>query len=509
MDDPKARARLQLQQILQSHKAGDRDRTERLCRTFLQQGAEHWAVHAILGTVLLRKGHAQAAVGSLRRSLEINPDEANTWFQLGNAHLGLEDLTHAIDSYERSVALQPDRAEVHHNLGTAHEQAGQPRQAIDCFRRAQELRSDLVEPAICLGNVLQEVEAFGEALAAYDRALAIQPEDPRARRNRGALLLLTGDYVRGWSGREARFVEKPGLLHQPELIGKLPLWDGISEVEGELVLVTEQGFGDTFQFVRYGSCLRRRGIRVSLVAEAKLHGLLTPAELFDRLHPLPVDPATLPAGSQWLPLMSLPHRLQVTPDTARPGPEPYLFARPERVRHWQRRLRADAAKGGEQELLVGIHWQGNALHEQTSNRNRSLPLEWFAPVAALPGIRLVSLQKGPGAEQLESCSFRDRFVSVQEEVDKAWDFLETAAIVKACDLVVSNDSAVVHLAGALGHPAWLLLKKVPEWRWGLEGTATHWYRSLRLFRQRRSGDWPEVLQRVAASLSTFPPRADP
>ncbi|MFM7087667.1 MAG: tetratricopeptide repeat protein, partial [Cyanobium sp.] len=198
----------------------------------------------------------------------------------------------------------------------------------------------------------------------------------------------------------------------------------------------------------------------------------------------------------WLPLLSLPQFLQVTPEHPLVT-EPYIATTEEHQGRWQ------ALLADEERPIIALNWQGNPEHEKTNSRGRSLPLETFAPLAGLPGVRFLSLQKGHGSEQLESCSFRDRFMNVQAQVDAAWDFLDTAAIIACCDLVITSDTALAHLAGGMGKTTWLLLKDVPEWRWGLQGETIFWYPSLRLFRQRQRGDWAEVMQRVVSALQAF------
>ncbi|MFM7264493.1 MAG: glycosyltransferase family 9 protein, partial [Cyanobium sp.] len=210
----------------------------------------------------------------------------------------------------------------------------------------------------------------------------------------------------------------------------------------------------------------------------------------------PLSPAQGQAWREpWLPLLSLPGLLGVGPEQPL-VPAPYLQVPESLVETWRQRL------AGERRPLLALHWQGNPDHERRHARGRSLPLEAFAPLAERSGASFLSLQKGPGSEQLAACSFRHRFVAAQEAIDQSWDFLETAAILAACDHLICADSAVAHLAGGLGHPTALLLKTNPDWRWGLEGERSFWYApSLRLFRQLRRGDWHEVVGRVAATLA--------
>ena len=178
------------------------------------------------------------------------------------------------------------------------------------------------------------------------------------------------------------------------------------------------------------------------------------------------------------------------------------------VREWRQKL------AHEQRPIIGINWQGNPQPNQKPGRIgtgdfRSLPLEAFAPIPGKTNVSLLSLQKGYGSEQLEECSFRHRFVSCQEEINQTWDFVETAAMIANCDLVITSDTSVAHLAAGMGHPTWLLLTKVPEWRWGMEGDTTFWYPSMRLFRQQERGNWAEVMERVATALQEFTTNTKP
>jgi hypothetical protein len=173
---------------------------------------------------------------------------------------------------------------------------------------------------------------------------------------------------------------------------------------------------------------------------------------------------------------------------------PYLKACSATSAHWETKLSASQA------LLVGIHWQGNPAAERGLLAGRSLPLELLAPLADLPGLEFISLQKGAGSEQLETCSFRQSFVKAQKDISEAMSFIDTAAILEQCDIVITTDTALAHLSGSLGRPTWLMLQHVPDWRWGLRGEQTHWYPSMRLFRQSSPNDWQEVIKRVQCAL---------
>jgi hypothetical protein len=308
-------------------------------------------------------------------------------------------------------------------------------------------------------------------------------------------MLLLGGYKIGWKEYQwrFRFEESPS---QPHAAPGCVVWNGEASAEGKnkLLLVSEQGLGDTLQFMRYTIAMREQGFDVSLCAPTKLHALIQASGI--AMEPLTPEQADQVKEGGWIPLLSLPWHLGVSPTNPILS-EPYIKTTDELTDKWQRLLAL------EQRPIIGLHWQGNPKAEIQELRGRSLCLEAFAPIAAQGPASLLSLQKGFGSEQLGSCSFQDRFVQCQDQVSDSWDFLESAAIIANCDLVITNDTAVAHLAGGMGKTTWLLLHKVPDWRWGLESESSFWYPSMRLFRQKEAGNWDEVMERVAKELGRF------
>ena len=302
-------------------------------------------------------------------------------------------------------------------------------------------------------------------------------------------MLLIGDYKIGWEEYQWRFRFEESPSH-PHAAPGCAVWNGEAPAEGKnkLLLVSEQGLGDTLQFMRYTIAMRERGFDVSLCAPTKLHALIQASGI--AMEPLTPEQADQVKEGGWIPLLSLPWHLGVSPTNPILS-EPYIKTTNELTAKWQRLLSL------EQRPIIGLHWQGNPKAEIQEHRGRSLCLEAFAPIAAQGPASLLSLQQGFGSEQLESCSFQHRFVQCQDQVSDSWDFLESAAIIANCDLVITNDTAVAHLAGGMGKTTWLLLHKVPDWRWGLESESSFWYPSMRLFRQKQAGDWDEVMERVA------------
>ena len=448
--------------------------------------------HNFLGLAHRQAGEAEEAIACFGRALAIRPAYPGALNHLGITLQELGDQPGAIDAYRRAIAAQPDFAEAHSNLGHCLALAGQNEAARRSLERALSLRPELADAHNNLGHLLLAEGELDDAIAAFSRAINLQSGHVEAHVNRAQALLLAGDYRQGWVDYEWRLAaRRPVIAHPPPDSAR---WQGGPLAEGErLLLVAEQGLGDTLQFARYVPLLRQRGIATRLCAPQALHGLLQASDLDSQ--PLSPEEGDLQGLGAWLPLLSLPGLLGVSADQPLAS-NPYLRPTPERIDHWRRQLAAEPRP------LIGLGWQGNPQAEAGTHQGRSLPLETLAPLAAATGGTFLSLQKGAGSEQRQHCSFRHRFARCQDAVDTCWDFLDSAALVACCDLVISSDSAVAHLAGGLGQPTWLLLKHSPDWRWGLAGEDSVWYPSMRLFRQRQPGDWGEVIERVAAALAS-------
>lgn len=498
-----------------------------LCRQALQRHPGSAEVHNNLGAALIKTGHPDDAIVTLQQAIALDPTNFNACLNLGGLLEGKGQCADAHNYLVQALSIRPGDPQTIGTLGRCLRRQGQIHEAIRLLRDAladtpehPNLTGELaishyeagdLELAIeayrltlkhwpedagfhrNLAIALVEAGAVHEALIHFEKALQLDPGNVDLEFNSSmAHLYLPEGYATGWKRYEcrARRTRDPIL---PDATPGCPEWDGHPLKEGDhLLVVSEQGYGDTLQFMRYVSYLRESwGVVASLCVPEKLHGLIRASGI----DALPIAPAAAPAVKRghWIAMMSLPGRLGVSPATPL-WQKPYLRASEALQKRWRERLAVETGP------IVAINWQGNPDHEQTAARGRSLPLEAFAPIATHTHATLLSLQKGVGSEQLASCSFRDRFVRCQDQVDQTWDFLETAAIIANCDLVITSDTAVAHLAGGMGKSTWLLLKKVPEWRWGLEGDSTFWYPSMRLFRQQEAGQWPPLLERVALEL---------
>ncbi len=438
-----------------------------------------------LGNVYHQLRRHEEAVAAFRRALALQPDHVESLNNLGLTLVYLGQFGEAIILLQQAVRLRPKFAEAYNNLGLARSEAGDLREAAEALEQALRLDPRYAEAHTNLGNNYKEQGRLPEALACYEMALALQPKSLTPRWNRSLALLQRGEFGRGWPEYDAR-LQKPDCEVRtfPQ-----PLWDGAPLAGRTILLHMEQGLGDMIQFLRYAPLVQRQGGRVVVSCPARLR------QLFGRCPGIDVlvdEKGELPAFDVHAPLLSLPARFQTTLETV-PADVPYLSADPALVERWEPRL---AELRG---MRVGVCWQGNPRHR--SDRQRSFPLAELEPLARVPGVTLVSLQRGPGAEQQARVARRFHVEEVANDLDQeAGAFMDTAAIMTHLDLVVTADTAIAHLAGALGVPVWIALARVPDWRWLLGRDDSPWYPTATLYRQRTTGDWGPVFAAMARDL---------
>ncbi len=442
---------------------------------------EYAEAHSNLGVALLQQGKWSEAVACCQQAVRLRPDHAEAHSNLGVALLQQGKPLAAAVWLQKALRLKPDVAELHGNLGMALAEQGKPAEAEACYRQALRLKPDYAGAYSELGVALADQGRVTEALACYQQALCLKPDYAEVHINLAYACLLRGDFEAAWSEYEWRWKcrdSSPPPFQQP-------LWDGSSLQGRTILLFAEQGLGDTLHFIRYAPLVKRTGATVIVQCQGRLLRLLGTCAGIDRLVPEGADP---PRFDVQAPLLSLPRIFRTTLATI-PAKIPYLSADRESRACWQEPL------SGVQDFKVGIAWQGSAEHKR--DRQRSVPLLAFAPLADVPGVRLVSLQTGPGREQLSDQADR---LAVLDLADQLEDFADTAALMSHLDLLITVDTAVAHLAGALGVPVWVALPLVPDWRWLLEREDSPWYPSMRLFRQTSLGDWAGVFERLSEAL---------
>jgi tetratricopeptide (TPR) repeat protein len=544
-----------------NHQAGNLQAAEQLFLQILQADASHAEAHFQLGNIALRQRKPVEAASFYRRALEIRQDDAEAHCNLGLAFAAQGKLEEAVDQFREALRLNPKSAEAHNNLGVSLRSLGKSDEAMDCFQSAiganpgfaeaqgnlgnalndrgqldeavdhyrQALRLNpnnanvhnnlggvlqrqhLLEEAIAhyghalrikphhaaahrnLGLALQTLGNLENALAHFQQAIGIQPSMAEAHHDRALLWLLQSNFEQGWPEYEWRFnLPRRGRRPFPK-----ELWDG-SPLEGKTILLhAEQGLGDTLHFIRYVPLVTQMGGSVIVECQPALLQVLATAPGLDRLV---ARGSPLPCFDVHAPLLSLPGIFHSTLATL-PAEVPYLYAKPELVERWKREL-ADLAPRPSSHVpgfKVGIAWQGNP--EFLGDHNRSIRLAHFSRLAQVSGVQFISLQKGPGIEQLRNQESNKPILDFSNVLDEdSGPFMDTAALMKCVDLVISADTAVAHLAGALGVPVWVALPQVPDWRWLLDRDDSPWYSTMRLFRQRQPGNWEDVFVRIAANL---------
>jgi len=434
--------------------------------------------HNNRAAVLLDLEEYAQALMAAERAIALAPDFAEAWNNKGLAQLGLEDLSAALESFGRAAQLDTANAAAHYNAAGVHWQRGDHAMAADSYRLCLRAAPQHLMALNDLGLAEAALGNHSTALQCYDHALRLAPDFAEAQFNKSLTCLLLGNFTEGWRLWEARKRKKIPFGFQD--FG-LPLWNGAQEVSGRRILLHwEQGFGDTIQFIRYAALVQAKGAQVALMVQPEL------APLMRRVMPdiQVVDEVPSDATLQ-CPLMSLPRAFGTILETIPPAP---LWQADERRDTWRARL------GVEGRPRIGFAWRGNALHG--NDRNRSLALREFLPLMD-ESVAWFGIQKGMPDSDREALSTVPALRVFDAEIT---DFEDTAALIAEMDLIITVDTSLAHLAGSMNRECWVMLPFNPDWRWLMDRPDSPWYPSVRLFRQRRIGDWADPLSELRAAL---------
>jgi Tfp pilus assembly protein PilF len=422
------------------------------------------------------------ALASCERALAIAPDFTDAHCNRGIVLLKLERAEEALASFHKAIAIDPADTRAHSNRGAALQALERFEEAVASCDRAIALRPNYAGAFHNRALALIELGRHDEALAAFRQVFAVDPGHTAARWHEALLRLLRGEYAAGWDGYEWRFKHKEIGLQPRDF--SVPQWRGERVAGRTILLHAEQGFGDTIQFARYAPMVAAQGARVILEVQPALLSLMASlpgtAMVIARGDPLP-------AFDTHCAMPSLPLAFATTLETV-PAQTPYLTAPADRIARWRARLPTGAPR-------VGLAWSGNPRHK--NDRSRSLPFDMLAPLVAVPGIDFISLQKEPRPADTDALA---RWRNVFNLGPELRDFADTAAVISLLDLVITVDTAIAHLAGALGKPVWIMLPTKVDWRWLLDREDSPWNPTARLFRQRTAGDWADVITRVRAEF---------
>jgi len=503
-----------------AYKAGKLTDAEQLCQQIISFHPDHFDAAHVLAVVQAAQRKNESALVSYDRALALRPNSADVLNNRGNTLLALARIDAALESYDRALAARPDYPDALSNRGNALERLNRYDEALVSYDHALALRPDFVQALYNRGNVLKVLKRYNDALASFDRALALQPDHADAHNNRGqvlkelmryeealqgydaalavqpkhimahcnasALRLLTGDFDRGWIDYEWRWLKEsvlPTYRNFPQ-----PIWRGEGTISGKKILIhSEQGLGDTIQFCRYVPQVAAAGAHVIFEVQKQLHGLMSglpgTLQVIARGEPLP-------AFDIHCPLLSLPLAFGTRLETIPPG-HAYLRTSLEHAAKWRARL------DGKPYPRVGLAWSGNPRHER--DLERSIRLRALLPLLDASAT-FVSLQKEVPPEDALALKERRDILHWGEELE---DFSDTAGLMSELDLIVSVDTSVAHLAAALGRPTWILVTRVPDWRWLFDREDSPWYPTVRLFRQNDTRQWDGVIARVREALAIF------
>jgi Flp pilus assembly protein TadD len=526
-----------LQSAVVHHNAGRLGEAERLYRQILSRQPRHADALNLLGVIAGQTGHPEIAVDlinqaiavqpdtplflqnlaeslrrlgrleeaavSMRRLVELNPNSPTWLYQLADLLRETKQYREALARYDQFLQISPHSAEAHNNRGGCLMKLFRHDEAIQSIRGAIELNPQYAEAhnnlGICLQNLATPSEAIAlrpddaqafsnltAAIAGFRKAIELRPDYAEAHHNLSMALLVRGDYDEGWRKMEWRFktADFPGFKTKFEV----PQWDG-QDLHGRTILLhCEQGLGDSIQFIRYAPILVQRGASVIVWTPAELERLFRSLrEQFTIF-----ASGALPRFAFHSPLLSLPRGFKTQFESI-PRGCPYLFPEPALTAEWQRKLEDHGNS-----LKVGLIWAGRPEH--ANDQNRSAKLKTYTALWKISGVSFFSLQKGEAASQIADANAEMKIVDLGKELH---DLADTAAVIANLDLVISIDSAIAHLAGALGKPVWVMLPFAPDWRWLLDRQDTPWYPTMRLFRQKAAGDWSAPIEQIAAALAAL------
>jgi tetratricopeptide (TPR) repeat protein len=437
------------------------------------------AAYNDLGAICQGRGQIKEAVQFYQKALSLHTNFAEANYNLANAYKELGQWPEVVHYSKRAIELDPGLPEASYILGIAFYELDQLEEAIRCWQRTLQLNPGHQDAYNNLGVAFQDKHELKKAQTCFQKVIQNNPDFSEAHWNKSLCHLLAGSFSEGWNEYQWRFQIKE-IFNNRHF--SQPLWEGGPLLGKKILLYAEQGLGDTIQFIRYIPLVVKQGGRVLVECQEDLVSLL---ESIEGIELLIKQGQPLPGFDVQCPLLNLPLNFKMSLEDI-PASIPYLSVNPALIEKWRDLLASDRA-----DIKIGLVWAGRPTHKK--DRKRSLSLEAFDRLSDLPGITYYSLQKGEAAQQLRNISGSLKPINVSE---KLVDFTETGALIENLDLIITVDTAVAHLAGALGKPVWTLLPYSPDWRWLLDREDSPWYPSMRLFRQPSPGDWDSVIHSV-------------
>ncbi len=484
-----------LDQGIRAHTNRDFPNAESCYRRILEIMPDHPDAIHFLGVLAHNVGKYDIAKNYIKRAIELLPENDACYNNMGNLYQDMKLYDQAVDWYEKTIQLNPDNVKAYNNMGVAYTRLNEFDKAKTSLNKAVEMSPSYAEAMNNLGEVFRNTNQFDEALEWFNRSLKINPNYVEPVWNKALILLLLGHFSEGWQAYESRW-QRPGA--RIRLFDSGQPWQGEDLKDKTIFVYEEQGMGDTLQFIRFLPMLQRQGAKVIFETLPQMVRLLAEFEGFDRLWVGVKNKDTRPVDrfDFHVPLMSIPRILGIELHTI-PAPVRYLSPPSELTEIWGNRIRL------QEKLKIGLVWAGSPMHK--NDHNRSVRLSMFKQLKKIRSCCWVSLQK----EKYEQWTDIDPVDMFNLDLGpQIYDFADTAAILEHIDLIISVDTAVVHLAAAMGKPVWLLLPFSPDWRWLTDREDSPWYPELRLFRQRRPGEWSSVFEALENQLTALIKKED-
>jgi tetratricopeptide (TPR) repeat protein len=476
----------EINNLLQHYQNGRFSNAEKLAISITQKFPTCQIGWKVLGAMLNQTGRLSESLAACKKSVQLEPQDAEARSNLGSTLKELGRLDEAEANYTQAIVLKPDFAEAHYNLGVTLEELGRLDEAETIYTQAIVLKPDYAEAYVNLGAALLELGRLDESEASYKQAIKIKSDYADAFYNLSYPHFLRGSLEKGFKFYESR-LRKAKRTVAPARANLI--WNGEKNLNGKhLVIYEEQGLGDIIQFCRYLPMLEQKGANITFKVTPNLYALLQTMDSNSRLV------TSLPEENEIdfeTPLMSIPHLLNTSLETI-PTTNPYLFADQEKIQTWGERVSTDRFK-------VGICWQGSTVKAAVG---RSFPLSLFEGISRIPNVELISLHKGEGEAQITGIDFD--LTTLGHDFDAGQDaFFDTAAVMMNCNLIITCDTSIAHLAGAIGRPTWLALKQTPHWVWMLDRPDSPWYPTITLYRQKTQGAWVDVFDTIEQDLRSL------
>lgn len=472
---------------LKFHQFGNLHNAEKIYLEVLKTDEKHHDSIHYLGVIAYQHKRFEDAIDLIDLSIQLSPNNAAAYTNRGNILKDVNRLTEAADSYKKALEINPHSAEAYANLGIIYKEMSQIEMALVSYEKALDINPNFSQAYFNKGNALKEIKFIDEALLNYEKAITLNPNYEDAIFNKAISLLLKEEIGIGFKDYESRWRVKDFI--SKKFITTQPLWLGDKSLFKKTILIhSEQGLGDTLQFVRYLPSVLSLGATIYFQVEEKLIKILSLT--YSSICTFIPKGSKLPDFDFHCPLLSLPLAFKTNLETI-PSSLSYLSFEEESIDIWKSRITSRGFK-------IGINWQGS---QAKIDLGRSFPLSLFSEISKISEVRLISLQKGFGTEQLDNIPKGMKVETLGDDFDNGPDaFIDTAAVMKCLDLVITSDTSIAHLAGALGVPTWVALKYVPDWRWLLDRTDSPWYPTIRLFRQKERNNWEAVFDEMNHEL---------